>query len=81
MGTKKGRIYGKGAPFKLAPQSFGGQFPQTAPPLESPLHMSVLIWFETIIEYWFNYSLSSKFYSGGQTSTFGQPFCCLRRFS
>jgi len=25
MGTKKGRIYGKGAPFKGAPQSFGGE--------------------------------------------------------
>jgi len=30
--TKKGRIYGKGAPFKGAPQMGGGQFPQTAPP-------------------------------------------------
>jgi len=26
MGTKKGRIYGKGAP-----QKFGGQLPQTSP--------------------------------------------------
>jgi len=24
MGTKKGRIYGKGAPFKGVPQRFGG---------------------------------------------------------
>jgi len=32
MGTKKGRIYGKGAPFKGAPQRFGAQLPQTAPP-------------------------------------------------
>jgi len=24
MGTKKGRIFGKGAPFKGAPQGFGG---------------------------------------------------------
>jgi len=32
MGTKEGRIYGKGAPFKGAPQRFGGQLPQTAPP-------------------------------------------------
>ena len=32
MGTKKGRIYGKGAPFKGVPQKFGGQLPQTVPP-------------------------------------------------
>jgi len=38
MGTKKGRIYGKGAPFKGAPQAFGGQLPQTAPPLDLPPH-------------------------------------------
>jgi len=31
MGTKKGRIYGKGAPFKGTPQMFGGKLPQTAP--------------------------------------------------
>jgi len=37
MGTKKGRIYGKGAPFKGAPQRFvGGQLPQTSP-LDPPL--------------------------------------------
>jgi len=38
MGTKKGRIYGKGAPFKGAPQRFGGQLPQTAP-LDPPLQV------------------------------------------
>ena len=32
MGNKKERIYGKGAPFKGAPQKFGGQLLQTAPP-------------------------------------------------
>jgi len=32
MGTKKGRIYDKVAPFKGAPQRFGGKLPQTAPP-------------------------------------------------
>ena len=30
-------------------------------------NMSVLIWFETIIEYWFNYSSSLKFSSATQT--------------
>ena len=35
-------------------------------------HMSVLIWIETIIEYWFNYSSSSKFSSAVQTLTFAE---------
>ena len=34
-------------------------------------HMSVLIWIETIFEYWFNHSSSSKFSSAVQTN-------CLR---
>jgi len=34
MGTRKGRSYGKGAPFKGAPQRF--RLPQTAPPLDHP---------------------------------------------
>jgi len=36
MGTKKVRIYGKGAPFKGAPQRFGGSCPKL-PPLDPPL--------------------------------------------
>jgi len=32
MGTKKGRIFGKGAPFKGAPRGLGEQLPQTPPP-------------------------------------------------
>jgi len=32
MGTKKGRIYGKGALFKEAPQKFRGLVSQTTPP-------------------------------------------------
>jgi len=32
MGTKIGHIYGKGAPFKGAPERLEGQLPQTAPP-------------------------------------------------
>jgi len=33
MDTKKGRIFGKGAQLKGAPQMFGGEkLPQTAPP-------------------------------------------------
>jgi len=36
MGTKKGRIYGKGAPLKGAPQLFGGAVAQTAPSLDPP---------------------------------------------
>jgi len=32
MGTKKGRIYGKGAPFKGAPQRFGGTVAPNCPP-------------------------------------------------
>jgi len=31
MGTIKGRIYGKGAPFKGAPQSFGDSSPKLPP--------------------------------------------------
>ena len=41
MGTKKGRIYDKVAPFKGAPQRFGGKLPQTAPPLDPPLIRTV----------------------------------------
>jgi len=37
MGTKKGRIYGKGAPFKGAPQTFRGAVAQTAP-MDPPLN-------------------------------------------
>jgi len=36
MGTKKGRIFGKGAPFKGAPRGLGEHLPQT-PPLDPPL--------------------------------------------
>jgi len=36
MDTKNGHICGKGAPFKRAPQTLGGQFPQTSL-LEPPL--------------------------------------------
>jgi len=32
MGTKKGCIYGKGAPFKGAPQTFGGAVAPNCPP-------------------------------------------------
>jgi len=32
MGTKKGRICGKGAPFKGAPQRLGGSCPTLPPP-------------------------------------------------
>jgi len=40
MGTKKGRYYGKGAPFKVAPQTFeGAQLPQTTA-LDPPLACS-----------------------------------------
>jgi len=31
MGIKKGRIYGKGAPFKGAQQRFGGSCPKLPP--------------------------------------------------
>jgi len=41
-------------------------------------NMNALIWIETIIEYWLNYSSSSKFHFAGQTLTFGRPFCCSR---
>jgi len=37
MGTKKGRIYGKGAPFKGSPQEFGGRSCPKRPPLDPPL--------------------------------------------
>jgi len=38
MSTKKGRIYGKGAPFKGPPQAFGGgSCPKLPPPLDPPL--------------------------------------------
>jgi len=37
MGTKKGPIYGKGAPFKGAPQAFGGTVASNCPPLDPPL--------------------------------------------
>jgi len=38
MGTKKGRIYGKRAPFKGASQVFfGGAVAQNSPPLDPPL--------------------------------------------
>jgi len=43
-------------------------------------HTSVLIWIETTIEYWFNYSSSSKFFSAAQILTFERPFCCSKRF-
>jgi len=43
--------------------------------------MSVLIWTETIIKYWFNYRSSSKLSSAAQTFAFRRPFCCSRRFS
>jgi len=42
--------------------------------------MSVPIWFETIIEYWFNYSPSFKFSSATKTSTFGRPFLLHKTF-
>jgi len=32
MGTKKGRIYGKGAPFKGVPQRFGVAVAPNGPP-------------------------------------------------
>jgi len=32
MGTKKGRIYGKGAPFKGVPQTFEGEVAPNCPP-------------------------------------------------
>jgi len=32
VGTKKERIYGKGAPFKEAPQAFGGEVAPNCPP-------------------------------------------------
>ena len=45
MGTKKGCIYSKGAPFKGAPQTFGEKLPQTFPPLDLPLPATpVKIW-------------------------------------
>ena len=45
-------------------------------------HMSVLIWIETIIEYWFNYSSSSKFSSAAQTLTFAEePVQFASRFN
>ena len=37
MGTKKGRIYGKGSPFKGAPQRFGGGSCPKLPLLDPPL--------------------------------------------
>jgi len=37
MGTKKGRIYGKGAPFKGEPQKFGGEVVQNCRPPDPPL--------------------------------------------
>jgi len=36
MGTKKGRLHGKSAPFKGAPQMFGGAVAQTTPSLDPP---------------------------------------------
>jgi len=38
MGNKKKRIYGKEAPFKGAPQRFGGQLLQTPPPGSATEH-------------------------------------------
>jgi len=38
MGTKKERIYGKGAPFKGAPQRFGREVASNCPSLDPPLH-------------------------------------------
>jgi len=40
---KKGRIYGKGAPFKGAPQRFGGVVAPNRPPLDPPLKQPTLI--------------------------------------
>jgi len=37
MGTKVGRIYGKGAPFKGAPQRFGEAVAPKCPLLDPPL--------------------------------------------
>jgi len=44
-------------------------------------HMRVLIWIETTIEYWFNYSSSSNFSSAAQKSNIGRPFRCSRHFA
>jgi len=54
MGTKKGRIYGKGAPFKWAPQRFGvGSCPKLPPPGSSTDHTQnsamVIITLKTIL--------------------------------
>jgi len=38
MGTKKGRIYGKGTPLKGPPQRFGGAVAPNCPLLVPPLH-------------------------------------------
>jgi len=47
MGTKKGRIYGKGAPFKGAPQKFWGdscpKLLSLDPPLDYAIHSGTLI--------------------------------------
>jgi len=43
-------------------------------------HMSVLIWFETIIAYWFNCRPPSKFSSATKTSICGRPFLLHKRF-
>ena len=43
-------------------------------------NMSVLVWFETIIEYWFNYSPSFKFSFATKTSTFGRPYLLHKTF-
>jgi len=43
MGTKKGRIYGKGAPFKGAPQRFGGEVAPDFPLLDRPLDYSLVL--------------------------------------
>jgi len=44
-------------------------------------HMNVLIWIETTMEYWFNYTSSSKLYLQRKLLTFGRPLCCSRRSS
>jgi len=43
--------------------------------------MSVFLCIETIIEYRFNYSSSSKFSYAAQTLAFRRTLCCSRRFN
>jgi len=43
MDPKQGRIYGKGTPFKRAPQRFGEEISPNSPPLDPPLWLFTVV--------------------------------------